>query len=113
MYENKMTHFIPNSWFIEKMKDKEFYIATRNGEFVIYTSERFKLTEIELLNLIKINFVQGRSKAIGRKFLRVYRDCTRNRKEVTEKKLKMIGVRNDKEPIKKKKPKTKWANVKQ
>lgn len=86
-----------------KVEDKEYYISTKDddGDFLIYQSEAYKLTEIDLINLIKITLIEARSKAIGRKLLEVYRDSTHERKEVTEKRLDLIGVKNGKQkPIK-------------
>ena len=89
----------------EKLKDedKEYYISTKDedGDFLIYQSEAYRISEIDLINLIKITLIEARSNTIGRKLLEVYRDSTHERKEVTEKRLDLIGVKNGKEkPIK-------------
>ena len=92
------------------MKDKEYYFATsENGDFLIYSSEIFKLSEIDLINLIKICLIEARSKSIGKKILGVYEDSTKKRKEITQQRLKMIGVKNEgkKEPERTKKAKFK------
>ena len=92
------------------MKDKEYYIATNeDGEFLIYKSEIFTLSEIDLINLIKICLIEARSKSIGKKILGVYEDSTKKRKELTQQRLKMIGVKNEgeKEPTRTKRPKLK------
>lgn len=79
---------------IEENKDMEFYIAIEN-EFgdIIYKSNDYKLGEMEFLNLIKICFVEERSKWIGRRLMAIYRDCTKERDELTIKRLSNIGVK--------------------
>ena len=78
-------------------ENKDYYVATKTekGEFIIYVSEPFKLSEIELINLIKICVVEQRSKSIGKKILSAYRDSTEHRKQITLERLKQIGVNDD------------------
>lgn len=90
-------------------EDKEFFIATTDeiGDFLIYSSDSYKLSEIDFINLIKICLIEARSKKMGKKFLEAYKDSTKYRKETTEKRLNMIGVKNDrKDPTRKSKPNT-------
>lgn len=91
--------------------NKEYYFATKDekSDFLVYTSDQFKLSEIDLINLIKICLIEARSKAIGKKLLEVYRDSTENRKNITQERLKLIGVNGDgeKKPTKSRQPKTK------
>jgi len=93
-----------------KQEDKEYFISTKEelGDYLIYSSDAFKLSEIDLINLIKITLIEARSKSIGKRLLEVYRDSTKQREELTEQRLKLIGVEQNgsKEPIKKKKPNT-------
>ena len=89
------------------MGDKEYYISTKddNGKFVVYESESFRLSEIDLINLIKICIIESRSKSIGRRLLGAYRDSTENRKTITEQRLNLIGIKengNEKPKIAKK-----------
>ena len=78
---------------------QEFYIATKSpkfkGDFVIYESQPFKLSEIELLGLIKICIIEARSKSIGKKLIAIYEDSTDYRQELTKKRLKLIGIDED------------------
>lgn len=87
--------------------DLDYYIATKDesGEFLIYASELFKLSEIDFINLIKICLILGRSKAIGKKILSVYQDSTQHRQELTEQRLNAIGVTDNgsTKPIKERK----------
>ena len=86
--------------------DLDYYIATKqNGEFLVYASETFKLSEIDFINLIKICLILGRSKAIGKKILSVYQDSTQHRQELTEQRLNAIGVTDNgsTKPIKERK----------
>lgn len=80
---------------------QEFYIATKyknkNNEFIVYSSEPFKLSEIDIINLIKICILEARSKSIGKRILAIYEDSTQERKEVTKQRLKYIGIDNEKE----------------
>jgi hypothetical protein len=74
-------------------EELEYYLATKEGkDFVVYCSEPFKLSEIDLINLIKICVIEARSKIIGKKLLLVYRDSTQHREEITKSRLKMIGI---------------------
>lgn len=90
-------------------EDKEYYLATKDekSEVLVYASETFKLSEVDLINLIKICLIEARSKAIGKKILAVYRDSTEHRKQITQERLKLIGVNGDGEnkPVKEKRPK--------
>ena len=77
-------------------EDKEYFMATKEKEeYMIYASDMFKLSEIDFINLIKICLIEARSKAIGKKILAVYRDSTQHRKEITQERLKLIGVTED------------------
>lgn len=94
---------------LKDIKDLEFYISTKNEkkEFIIYESEIYKLSEFDLINLIKICLIEARSKSIGKKILEVYRDSTEHRQDLTEERLNLIGVQNArKKPTIRKKSKT-------
>lgn len=89
--------------------DKEFFVATKDeiGDFLIYSSPSFVLSEIDFINLIKICLIEARSKKMGRKFLDVYKDSTKYREEITKKRLNLIGVKDeDKKPTTKRNPNT-------
>jgi hypothetical protein len=62
-----------------------------------------------LINLIKICILEARSKNIGKRLLAIYEDSTEDRKELTEQRLKYIGIEKEKRPesVIKKNPKTK------
>lgn len=79
---------------------EEFYLAVKiknKNDYIVYTSDSFKLSEIDIINLIKICILEARSKIIGRKILSFYEDSTSSRKEITEERLKKIGLqRNEK-----------------
>jgi hypothetical protein len=89
--------------------DKEYFISTKDESgFLIYSSEPFKLSEIDFINLIKVCLIEARNKTIGRKILAIYRDSTEDRKkEVTKARLKMIGVEDEEfpRPSRERKPK--------
>lgn len=82
-------------------EDKEFFIATydekKPNEFIVYCSESFKMSEIDLINLIKICMIEARNKTVGRKLLEAYRDSTNGRIAITEERLKKIGINNERE----------------
>ena len=90
-------------------KDEEYFIATVDdtGNYIIYTSEKFKLSEFDLINLIRICLIEQRSKLIGTKILEAYRDSTQHKKIITKKRLEGIGIKEYDKPTKRKKPKTK------
>jgi len=81
---------------------QEFYIATKSakfkGEFVVYASDPFKLSEIDIINLIKICILEARSKSIGKRLLAIYEDSTDDRKELTKQRLKYIGIEDEAKP---------------
>ena len=87
---------------IEEEIFQEFYIATKSpkfkGEFVVYASDPFKLSEIDIINLIKICILEARSKSIGKRLLAIYEDSTDDRKELTKQRLKYIGINEDEKP---------------
>lgn len=97
---------------IEGEKEQEFYFAVKDakGKFIVYTSEKFKLSEIDIINLIKLCYVDRRSKSIGEKTLEMYKDSTETiflKKEQAIEKLKKIGIKNDEEGIIRQRAKTK------
>ena len=70
-----------------------------NNQILLYDSTAYSLSEIELINLIKICLIEERSKSIGRKLLDAYKDSTTHRKEITTKRLSQIGLNEvDKKP---------------
>lgn len=83
---------------------KEFYLATKNKkEFLIYQSDNFKFSELDILLLLKICMIEKRSKKIGRKILNIYKDATQDRLDLTLERLEAIGIKENKEndePIK-------------
>ena len=95
---------------MERTDDKDFFLTTidENGKFLIYTSDIFKLSEFDVLNLIKICMIEARSKTIGRKLLEVYKDSTEYKKNVTKERLTKLGINYDEtKPVIRKKSKTK------
>jgi len=83
---------------------KDFFIAVEDNGFLIYTSDNFKLTELDMLELIKTCYVERRRTLIGKKLLAIYRDCMPS--EISKKKLNLIGVKDEIkiEPTRAKKP---------
>ncbi len=79
--------------------ENEYYITTidENGEPVIYESERFRFSEMEILNLIKICILEKRSIMIGKKILDIYIDSNPDQSYVN-KKLNMIGIVTNEKP---------------
>jgi hypothetical protein len=78
-------------------ENKEYFFSTRNekNEYLVYASDSFKLSEIDLINLIKICLIEARSKAIGKRILAVYRDSTEHRIKITQQRLELIGIKDD------------------
>jgi hypothetical protein len=79
------------------MEEQEtYFFAYKEGlRYVVYESENFRLSELEILNLIKICYINERSKSIGKKILDMYKDSTLHREELTLKRLNSIGVKNE------------------
>ena len=77
--------------------DKEYYISIEDKKkgFIVYTSDPFFLTEFDLLSLIKICFVRKRNKIVGKKLIEIYKDSTKERLELTNIRLKAIGINTD------------------
>lgn len=92
--------------------DKDFFICTvdKNGSYLVYESEMYRFSEFELLNLIRICLIEQRSKAIGNKLLKAYKDSTLHRESMTKERLKKIGIdydEKDKRPVVRRKAKRK------
>ena len=72
-----------------------FFLAIRDkkkkGNFIVYTSEAYKLTEQDLIDIIKILYVNKRAVILGRKIMSVYFDCT-DYSPTTYENLAKIGV---------------------
>jgi hypothetical protein len=89
-------------------EEQEYYFAIHDHEkkfgFIVYASESYKLSEIDIINLIKILLVERRSRDIGRRILAMYKDANEHKPEETIEKLKKIGITEDEkiEPIKSK-----------
>jgi len=90
------------------MDEQNFYIATRDrkGDFLIYSSDKYKLSEIDLINLIKILIIERRSQKIGERVLDIYRDSTIHKKDEVQQKLSLIGIKDngDNRPVSSKRP---------
>jgi hypothetical protein len=81
-----------------------FGIATKRKNragWDIYASDKYKLTELDIINLIKLLLVNRRDVSVGRKILAMYQDCTDYAPKTYEK-LKNIGIIVDEneQPIK-------------
>lgn len=78
-------------------ENKCFYLSTtdEHDEIIVYVSESFKFSEVDVINLIKMCLINARDKGVGKKILSIYRDSTQHRKDLTEKRLKMIGIQNE------------------
>lgn len=77
------------------MDELEYYISTKDehDDFIVYESEMFKMSEIDIISLIKLCLVERRNVGIGKKLLEAYRDSTLHRKEITDDRLIKIGVK--------------------
>jgi hypothetical protein len=74
---------------------KYYYISIDDEErgfgHLIYKNEKFRISEIDMINLIRILLVERRNVTLGRKILDVYNDST-GYSEQTLEKLKQIGL---------------------
>lgn len=82
------------SKLLQTDNDIEFYLSIQDGKtnYIVYTSQPYLLTELDILSLIKICLVRRRNKIIGNKLLQVYKDATYNRQGLTNQRLKAIGI---------------------
>lgn len=82
---------------------EEFYLSSlKNNSYLVYKSDNFKLSEIDILLLLKICLIEKRSKKIGKKILEVYKDSTKDREKLTIQRLESIGIKenmNNDKPI--------------
>jgi hypothetical protein len=84
-------------------KDRNYFIAIKDEkdkEFIVYASEIYKFSEIDLLNIIKICIIEGRAKGIGRRLLEIYedileKDSSEKQKQEGIKKLEAIGLKSN------------------
>lgn len=81
---------------------EEFYLAgKKKNTFLVYNSDFYKFSEIDILLLLKICLIEKRSKKIGKKILEFYKDLTKEREDLTLERLQKIGI---KEKIENEKP---------
>lgn len=88
---------------------KEFYLSTigEKENYIIFTSDLYKFSEIDIINMIKICLIDKRSKILGNKFLNVYKNCNINEELINER-LKDIGlIKDEPKPTKRRNPKIK------
>ena len=71
-------------------KEKEYFLSTldERGDLLVYQSDKFKLSEFDIINLVKICLIERRNILIGKKILDVYRDSTDFKEEEVREKLK-------------------------
>lgn len=78
---------------MEEHDNQEYYITTKDDEGMLtYESQRYRLSEVEIIQLLKILLIEGRNKSIGRKLLDIYEDSTQHRAEITKRRLSFIGL---------------------
>lgn len=77
-----------------------FFLARKENpnsqNVIVYGSERYRMTEYELLSMIKILLVDRRLVSVGRKLLWAYEDSYEGSEKAYDR-LKQIGVKMDKE----------------
>lgn len=82
---------------VNNVKEKEYYLSTtdKRGDLLVYETDKFKLSEFDIINLIKICLIERRSILLGKKILDVYRDSTEYKEEEVIEKLKKIGIEDE------------------
>lgn len=75
-------------------KDFEYYICLIGSDekYTIYDSDTYKLTEFDILSIIKMCLTERRNRVIGRKLLAMYEDSTQHRISLSHQRLHTIGV---------------------
>ena len=92
---------------------KDFYFAIKDydGKYLIYQSENYRFSELDILNLIKLCILERRSVYLGKKILSIYEDSTSSnpsRMKLSKERLKNLGLLKENEkPTKSKHTKTK------
>lgn len=74
-----------------------YYISIKDefGNYVSYVSEKFRISELEIINLIRLLFTERRSRILGLKILEIYRDANEHRKSEIFETLKKLGVNDE------------------
>jgi hypothetical protein len=80
------------------MTDQFFFLSTRTEKKrdICYTSEKYRISELEIFHLIRLLYTERRNRTLGNKILEIYRDATEHRKQEVDEKLKKIGIDDDK-----------------
>jgi len=87
------------------MESKEYFILTKDekGGWVSYQSEKFRLNEDDMVNLIRVCLIERRFISCGNRLLEIYKDSTNYRIGLTIEKLKKIGINDNERPKRTKK----------
>lgn len=79
--------------------EKEYFLAHKDDKNKkktwVYDSDKYKFTEIDMLNAIKIFIVEGRNKSLGKKFLAVYEYANESDLTQAQAKLNKIGIQQN------------------
>lgn len=86
----------------DNFENKEYFLATKdeNDDFLVYSSDKYKFSEIDLLSLIKICLIEHRNKSIGNKLIEAYEDSTKHRIKITQQRLFKMGINRNGENTK-------------
>lgn len=79
------------------MEEQFYFITTKDkkGDYVSYVSEQYRLSELEILQIIRLMVIERRNIRLGNKILAVFRDATEHRKDEVVSKLKQLGINDD------------------
>lgn len=79
------------------MEEQYFFISTKDkrGEYVSYVSEKYRISELEVMQIIRLMVIERRNIRLGNKILEVYRDATGHRKEEVASRLRQLGINDD------------------
>ena len=79
------------------MTEQYFFISTqdKSGGYVSYVSEKYRLSELEIMQIIRLMVIERRNVRLGNKILEVFRDSTEHRKEDIIGRLKQLGINDD------------------
>lgn len=81
--------------------EQTYFLTTKiDNQTVVYCSSKYSISELEMIQLIRLLYIQKRNKSLGEKILEVYRDSTKHKKDSVKENLKRIGI-EDEEPTEK------------
>ena len=78
--------------------EQTYYFTTKVGnDTIVYCSSKYSISELEIIQLIRLLYIQQRNKKLGEKILEMYRDSTKHKEDAVKENLKRIGIEDEKQ----------------